>query len=480
MFCHQCKSQKSINEFMKKNKQFKNCTNCRNKGTRSRSKNKETSQLQTQHWKAHNKEYIKLMNEFYRKTNSLSEEDRTLLKNMIKFPNSNQSHYSKDDVVGKNCNLPKCGWKPLNQFYPNESTADNLSNNCIRCFHIRTMIRSIICSEIRRKLVKFVKSGITDNIIHPYIGCTMNHYKLYLETLFTNDMSWDNFENIHIDHIFPVCSFDLTEPRELFLCFHYKNCQPLWGLHNMTKKNTYNEEKKQQYIEDMKTQTCDNDVFLNLLHRVETCIDKKMNNLIQKNDELKYQKQKELYKDYLHDQCLEAIQIMFFMYENNIHEKSYQSTPFFLMRNKDSRKHGLDNIRSKRVYKLSMDGSLLGVYDSMNMAAIENKTFHASVSKCCSNPDRLFASGGFRWCFEHNLDTVQHRARFSLVLKQLSTKIKRYHEPKKKQPIPPMSDEIKKKIAISVKRYNETDEGRQKKRTAFQKRADTMKARSSS
>ena len=41
--------------------------------------------------------------------------------------------------------------------------------------------------------------------------------------------------NIHIDHILPCASFDLTDSKEQKKCFHYSNLQPLWAEDNLRK-----------------------------------------------------------------------------------------------------------------------------------------------------------------------------------------------------------------------------------------------------
>jgi hypothetical protein len=50
-------------------------------------------------------------------------------------------------------------------------------------------------------------------------------------------MNWNKFNKgeIHIDHIIPCSSFDLTKSEEQRKCFHYTNTQPLWAKENLSK-----------------------------------------------------------------------------------------------------------------------------------------------------------------------------------------------------------------------------------------------------
>ena len=39
----------------------------------------------------------------------------------------------------------------------------------------------------------------------------------------------------HIDHIKPLCAFNLMDVEQQKLAFHYTNLQPLWWRENLTK-----------------------------------------------------------------------------------------------------------------------------------------------------------------------------------------------------------------------------------------------------
>jgi 5-methylcytosine-specific restriction endonuclease McrA len=69
------------------------------------------------------------------------------------------------------------------------------------------------------------------------LGCTISELRFYLETMFRDGMSWDNYGEWHIDHIVPISSFDLTSEVEFSKAIHYTNLQPLWVKENYEKYN---------------------------------------------------------------------------------------------------------------------------------------------------------------------------------------------------------------------------------------------------
>ena len=67
------------------------------------------------------------------------------------------------------------------------------------------------------------------------LGCTEEKFKIHIENQFTDDMSWDRLNEIHIDHIIPISSAETLE--DVYRLNHYTNLQPLWAKDNLFKYN---------------------------------------------------------------------------------------------------------------------------------------------------------------------------------------------------------------------------------------------------
>lgn len=72
------------------------------------------------------------------------------------------------------------------------------------------------------------------------VGCSRVELMGHIERQFLPGMSWDNVADWHVDHIRPVCSFDLTDPVQQAACFHFSNLRPLWPTANRAKAGKWN------------------------------------------------------------------------------------------------------------------------------------------------------------------------------------------------------------------------------------------------
>lgn len=91
--------------------------------------------------------------------------------------------------------------------------------------------------NLRDRLSKALKSKKwkKNTKFSEYIGCTLDELKTHIQLKFTEGMTWDNYGEWEIDHIYPL-SLAKTEEEMYKLC-HFSNLQPLWRSDNIKKSN---------------------------------------------------------------------------------------------------------------------------------------------------------------------------------------------------------------------------------------------------
>jgi hypothetical protein len=92
-------------------------------------------------------------------------------------------------------------------------------------------LRSRVKSYLRRV-------GLNRRISQPtkdMIGCSPQEFREYIESKFSEGMSWDNYgpRGWHLDHIIPLAS--AKNINEAIKLNHYTNLQPLWAEDNCKK-----------------------------------------------------------------------------------------------------------------------------------------------------------------------------------------------------------------------------------------------------
>lgn len=100
--------------------------------------------------------------------------------------------------------------------------------------NIRTRIYTSLRTQNAKKQAEFDE----------YLGCSISFFRDYIESLFIEGMSWDNYgrghDKWHIDHIIPCAAFDFSDIEQQKKCFHYTNQQPLWESDNFRKSSNLN------------------------------------------------------------------------------------------------------------------------------------------------------------------------------------------------------------------------------------------------
>jgi hypothetical protein len=97
-------------------------------------------------------------------------------------------------------------------------------------FNLSVRLRNRLNSALK------AKSWKKTNKLSEYLGCTLSELVVYIESKFTEGMSWDNRNEWHIEHI--VCLSSASTPEELHKLCHYTNLQPLWAEDNIRKADS--------------------------------------------------------------------------------------------------------------------------------------------------------------------------------------------------------------------------------------------------
>ena len=80
-----------------------------------------------------------------------------------------------------------------------------------------------LISNTRNRIYNSLKGVTKQSSTKENLGIDIDLYKKWLEFQFTPEMNWSNIE---IDHVKPICMFDVTKDEQLKEAFSRKNTQP--------------------------------------------------------------------------------------------------------------------------------------------------------------------------------------------------------------------------------------------------------------
>ena len=151
-------------------------------------------------------------------------------KSLTEF-NKNSSSKDKLRCYCKTCDrMNSSQWcknnrEKYNQYYREKRANDNLYR--LAC-NLRRRLHHALLRQVAHKFSK------TEELL----GISFEEFKTYIEYLMVPEMTW---ENIELDHIRPLSSFNLTDPDQLKEASHYSNIQPLLKSDNRKKGARYHE-----------------------------------------------------------------------------------------------------------------------------------------------------------------------------------------------------------------------------------------------
>lgn len=155
---------------------------------------------------------------------------------------------------------------PINQFYHRSN--GGFVARCKKCCadeqrsKSRTPQRIAICVRSRAKRLKndtqyrirfMLSNGIRYAIkmqrgrkafkTETLLGCSVQEFRQHIESQWQSGMNWENWGRTRgswqLDHKRPLSSFDLSDPLQQRVCFHFTNYQPLWQPDNIRKGAKY-------------------------------------------------------------------------------------------------------------------------------------------------------------------------------------------------------------------------------------------------
>ena len=127
-------------------------------------------------------------------------------------------------------------------------------------------INFLLISNLRTLTKSAIKRGgtKTDTKTIELIGCSLEQCRNHIESQFDEKMEWDNWDRQgwHLDHIRPCSSFNMSEEKQQYVCFNWRNLRPLFWEKNISKKDKYDAIDEENWKRLMIDLGYDGDLFL--------------------------------------------------------------------------------------------------------------------------------------------------------------------------------------------------------------------------
>ena len=220
--CSKCKEIKNFEEF-NKNKSTKDgfqlhCKKCIKDYYK---KNKEKINEASKKWRKENEEYLK---KYYKEPHVKERAKKYRKKNEEHLKKRHKKYYKENEEHLKKY---RKDYYQKNKERQNEYYKERRANNPL--LKVKSNMRTRLWMVFKNKSIK--KNSKT----HEMLGIEWKELKIYIEDKFTEGMTWENYGEWHIDHIYPL-SKAKDEEHLKKLC-HYTNLQPLWAEDNLSKGN---------------------------------------------------------------------------------------------------------------------------------------------------------------------------------------------------------------------------------------------------
>ena len=233
--CKKCQINKSLEDYgdNKNNKDGKSiyCKECeRLRGIEYRNKNRKKVNESSKNWRINNPEdYIKTIQKYLEKNPNMTSKER------LKIYRQDEKFREKEQIRRKEYyrnNIEKERIKSKEYYYLNreisQKRTDELKKKKMKEDGFYRMKKNLR-DRIRLYLINETKSKRTKDIV----GLDKLEFKTYIQSKFSEGMTWENYGKWHLDHIIPLCQ--AKDNNEALLLNHYTNLQPLWAEDNLRK-----------------------------------------------------------------------------------------------------------------------------------------------------------------------------------------------------------------------------------------------------
>lgn len=236
--CGKCETYRNLTEFNYAKKTWDNlrttCKPCLNKARESNkskkteynkeywSRTKEKQSERKKEWYQNNKEHVLLYNKEYNDTH----------KDQIREHQKGYRIANLDKIKARHAEWRRRDYADMRE---NPDRANEFARYKVKT-NTGRRIREILEQTKSKRCIE-------------YVGCELNFFMMHLEEQFTEGMTWDNYGEWHLDHVIPCVAFDMLDDVQVAACFSWRNYQPLWERDNIVKKDSYNIDELESYLE---------------------------------------------------------------------------------------------------------------------------------------------------------------------------------------------------------------------------------------
>jgi len=230
----------------------KTCKRCRDKRKEYFKKYREQNPDKTKEYdKKYREENADKVKEYFKKYREQNPDKRKEYDKKYREENADKVKESYKKWLEQNADYYK---ETKKKYYENTKCEHGKRYGACKICDLPLYLLNIQRGQVRKCLNNSSQNKTKHSI--EYLGCDAEYFINYFQKKMdiyneTADikMSWDN---IHIDHIKPISSFNLDDEEEFFDCCHYTNMQPLLAKDNLSKHDKWSEEYDVYWCENIK------------------------------------------------------------------------------------------------------------------------------------------------------------------------------------------------------------------------------------